>query len=218
MDLSKAFDKVKHQLLISELYNCGVQGKALTWLASYLSCRKQRVTARNSNLSPTKSCQCGVPQGSVLGPLLFVLYTRHVPGLLNSTGVRCQVYADDIMLHTSSRDVDEISTRLTNAVSTLSKWLHSMGLILNSSKTQVLCITASRFVTPELAVCCDGERLMQTSSAKYLGVIIDEHLNCSLYVDRIHAKVSSKLNAFWIARHCMTLNIAKLFFNVCYFK
>ena len=98
VDLSEAFDRMQHQQLVNILAGVGVEGTALDWFVSYLSDRRQQVKSGIS-LGEVKVCSRGVPQGSVLGPLLFTLYTRHFPALLT---IQCVMFADDILLFFSS--------------------------------------------------------------------------------------------------------------------
>ena len=98
IDMAKAFDKVVHQLLINDVRDCGVSKDALKWIISYLSDRVQLVVVSGEPPSTYSDCTCGVPQGSVLGPLLFTVYPKDVLHQLHLLGVTCQMYADDILI------------------------------------------------------------------------------------------------------------------------
>ena len=204
--MSKAFDKVRHQTLLEDLQDLGIQSTVLHWFSDYLSGRSQRVVV-SGNMSASVNCSCGVPQGSVLGPVLFSLYTRLVPTLSRSS--HTQVFADDIMIDYSSTSVCNIDHHLSEAVSTQATWLRNRGLILNEQKTQVLAIPASSRHQVKLNVTCNSVPLTQTESAKSLGVVIDEKLTCSNHVSNIVRKVSGKLVSLWKIRQTITEGVMK---------
>ena len=133
VDLSKAFDRVKHQALIDLLSGIGICGTVLKWFANYLSDRQQRVRIRVGNrFSSQSTCSRGVPQGSVLAPLLFTLYVRDLPSCVD---VKVLMFADDILLFFSGFSIPEIACCLTNAVTSLDSWLTTRGLqIINEHR------------------------------------------------------------------------------------
>ena len=141
VDLSKAFDRVKHQALIDLLLGIGICDTGLKWFANYLSDRQQRVRVGN-RFSSQSACSRGVPQGSVLGPLLFTLYVRDLPSCVD---VKVLMFADDILLFYSGFSIPEIACRLTNAVTSLDSWLTTRGLQINIEKTQAM------FVLPKVS-------------------------------------------------------------------
>ena len=136
VDLSKAFDRVQHQQLVNILAGVGVKGTALDWFVSYLSDRRQQVKSGIS-LGEVKVCSRGVPQGSVLGPLLFTLYTRHLPALLT---IQCVMFADDILLFFSSPSQQNCARVLSSALSDLSVLVDDLGLQINVKKTQAMFV------------------------------------------------------------------------------
>ena len=137
VDLSKAFDRVQHQQLVNILAGVGVEGTALDWFVSYLSDRRQQVKSGIS-LGEMKVCSRGVPQGSVLGPLLFTLYIRHLPALLT---IQCVMFADDILLFFSSPSQQNCARVLSSALSDLSVLVDDLGLQINVKKnTSNVCL------------------------------------------------------------------------------
>ena len=212
VDMSKAFDKVIHQRLIADLHQCGLSGAVLSWFISYLSDRVQRVVIPTFAPTQYQPCTCGVPQGSVLGPLLFSLYTREVPLVMSSLHVHCQMYADDIMLDYSSRDPTQIESKLSLASSSLADHLRTRGLILNAQKTQVMAVP-SWGAPISLRITCNDVVLEQTRSATYLGFQLDDRLSGSAQVQAVRKKVWSKLAALWRARPFLTRSLASLYYQ-----
>eukprot|EP00117_Sycon_ciliatum_P031630 scpid88133/ scgid1983/ Putative uncharacterized transposon-derived protein ZK1236.4 len=204
VDMSKAFDKVQHGTLIRDLFSIGVGGSALNWLADYLSDRQQRVVIGNQH-SKVFQPSSGVPQGSVLGPLLFVLYVRGVAAEVQPYGVRTVQFADDIMLYISSRDKHQLERNMSSAVTHLARWLASRNLVLNESKTQILFIPAHRSVNPRVSVMCSGVQLAQVESAKYLGVHMDQDLKWTTMVNQIAKRAACKIAVLFRNRRCMPL-------------
>jgi len=137
LDLSAAFDTVNHTILLQRLEKCvGVTGKALQWIASYLSDRKQRVRVED-NLSEPATMKCGVPQGSVLGPYLFNIYTLPVGDIICAHGLAYHIYADDKQTYISFKpeNSDASISRLNACIVELREWLKNNFLKLNDEKS-----------------------------------------------------------------------------------
>ena len=211
VDMSKAFDKVRHQLMIQDLFALGVSSTVLRWFASYFTDRRQRVVLASGQCSGLTACECGVPQGSVLGPLLFSLYTMDVHSV--TSPAHSQLFADDILLDTASRSVATLNQVLSVAVSNLADYLHGKGLVLNPDKTQVLAIEASRRSTLELNVNCNGTPLTQTTTARFLGLQIDSCLRWDAQVSSIVRKTSQKLTTLRTIRPSLSERQSLLFYS-----
>ena len=161
VDLSKAFDRVKHQALIDLLSGIGICDTVLKWFANYLSDRQQRVRVGN-RFSSQSACSRGVPQGSVLGPLLFTLYVRDLPSCVD---VKVLMFADDILLFFSGFSIPEIACRLTNAVTSLDSWLTTRGLQMNIGKTQAMFVLPRGLnIPPDTVVMCNSRPLQLVTS------------------------------------------------------
>ena len=135
----------------------------------------------------------GVPQGSVLGPLLFTLYTRHLPALLT---IQCVMFADDILLFFSSPSQQNCARVLSSALSDLSVLVDDLGLQINVKKTQAMFVLPRAISrTDDVLVYCHGRALETVASYKYLGVFLDSELSWRHHIDHVLRKVSRKIFA-----------------------
>ena len=132
MDLSKAFDTIDHHILIQKLKYYGVRGNALNWFISYLSDRKQYVVV-NGVKSTTQCSTCGVPQGSVLGPLLFLIYINDIAN--SSNIVTFSLFADDTCGTLSNKNINTLISSFNKEIENISNWSKSNKLSLNLTKT-----------------------------------------------------------------------------------
>jgi retron-type reverse transcriptase len=137
LDLSKAFDSISHSNLLMKLDHYGVRGISLKWVKSYLSNRKQ-YTEVNKGKSTTLSVEYGVPQGSVLGPLLFLVIINDLNKCLLNTN--CIMYADETTVYNSGANLDNIFQKMNNDLEILEQWFISNKLSLNINKTFLYCI------------------------------------------------------------------------------
>ena len=187
LDLSAAFDTVDHQLLINDFSDCGVEGAALNLLESYLSDREQCVAIGESRSDPT-TLLYGVPQGSVLGPVLFTVYTGTLAFLLNAHGVEYHFYADDTQVYISVGNIDEAKHKISSLLSDLKIWMTRRKLRLNDGKTEIIVIRGNLrnvFVEDFGEVDFGDIRLVPHDSAKNLGVVLDSTLSFRAHVDSI---------------------------------
>ena len=203
IDMSKAFDRVLHPRLLSVLHSLGIGGTSLTWFSSYLSDRQQRIKV-GSILSTHTDCTRGVPQGSVLGPLLFLLYTKDI-GQVIPAGVVHQEFADDLELDYTHRDPQIVATMLSSAVSAVEDWLAGIGLLVNRSKTQVMFVTPRRAAPVEHVVSCHTEKLTTVSAVKYLGLHMDNDFSWTTHIDYLAQKCRSATACLWRHKNSLTL-------------
>ena len=195
IDLKKAFDTIDHEILLSKLELYGFNGASLNLFRDYLSDRTQ-VTVINNVNSDTSRIRCGVPQGSILGPLLFLLYINDLPNCNLRSDVR--MYADDTNLTFASTDPEELFSSLTHDLSNLKQWLDSNRLSLNVLKTKCL-FTGTRhkisLLPSEPHICLDGHFIERVNSYKCLGVHVDEKLSWEAHISEIVSKVAKVLAA-----------------------
>ena len=140
IDLKKAFDTVNHKILLTKMEHYGVRGVTLDWFASYLTGRKQFVYL-NGESSELKDVSCGVPQGSVLGPLLFLMYINVLPNV--SDKLNFYLFADDTNIYYESKDLQNLEHVMNNELKHLSLWLKVNRLALNINKTNFLIFHSS---------------------------------------------------------------------------
>ena len=190
MDLSKAFDCVQHKLLLEKLEALGIRGNVLSWFESYLTNRRQfvEVCGTKSSLLDIKA---GVPQGSVLGPLLFLIYINDLPAKVELGHI--VLFADDANLITSAKSCEELETMTFIELANIQQWFQENGLILNTSKTSYVLFRNRNKPDIDPTVTMGGEVLERADSAMFLGIGVDEHLTWSSHVDRLCGKLSSTI-------------------------
>ena len=184
LDLSAAFDTINHDLLLRKLKNSyGIKGEVLAWLKSYLSDRRFKVKVKNSSSSGC-TLEIGVPQGSILGPLLFILYTRDLEPIVTKYGFTIHFYADDTQVyfsfdvHSSNPDL----TLIKQCFSEIKQWMAMNYLKLNDGKTEFLDI--GYYVSPIASLDLGEVSIEPVDKAKNLGFIFDHRMNLN---DQINA-------------------------------
>ena len=197
LDFSKAFDNVDHDILLCKLSHYGIRGNALKWIESYLSNRKQFVTY-NGVSSVSKAIVCGVPQGSVLGPLLFLIYINDLCAVCkNTTPI---LFADDTNLFSSGTDLQLLESQINEDLVQISLWLKVNKLSLNIKKTHYMVFTRSKIRNIQLAINIDDESIDEVRSTKFLGVVIDNKLNWKDHIMHIAGKISRGIGMIIKAR------------------
>ena len=215
LDLSSAFDCVSHSILLNRLHDdFGLTGLPLTWLHSYLSGRSQSVMW-NGVVSPSTTMFLGVPQGSVLGPLLFSAYVSPISRLFHSFGVIYHAYADDTSFIISVDPLNPPVTLLNTVSTAVSNWFLFNDLQLNPTKSEILLVGTQdrrRRVTPLLAsgLSVAGSPLSLSSSSKLLGVTFDSALNFDSHVSEICRTANFHLRALAHIRHYLNVPLANL--------
>ena len=207
IDFSKAFDTVPHDILIKKLYLYGIKNKNLDWIKNYLNTRKQK-TILNNTTSSLADITVGVPQGSVLGPLLFLVYIND----LNEVLEKCIsfLYADDTVLVTSAPDYISAHRDMQHDLDNIANWCKSNKLTLNISKTKSMLLGSKHRVrkTRHHPLHINNVSLDYVLSYKYLGITIDQSLNFNLHMNQLVKTISYKLFLLQKLRTYITCNAA----------
>ena len=192
IDLSKAFDTLNHSTLLSKLEHYGIRGISLLWFKDYLTNRKQCVSF-NGAVSRMKPITCGVPQGSILGPLLFILYVNDIVNCSNL--LYFILFADDTNIFFSHKCYKDLMLIVNTELVKLSEWFRANRLSLNIAKTNYIlfgtrrkCLTDANF-----SISINGNIIERVTSTKFLGVYIDEDLNWKHHTAEIAKKNSKSL-------------------------
>ena len=196
IDLKKAFDTVDHQILLRKLELYGIKGQALTLLKSYLTNRNQKCQIKNS-FSSERQIKCGVPQGSILGPLFFLLYINDLPHCLNKTKPR--MFADDTNLTASANSLTDLEAAANSDLENLRKWLIANRLSLNVAKTEFMLIGSKPMIknisVSHPNVFIENKQIKQVNECKTLGVTIDKHLSWKSNTEKICKNVTAGISA-----------------------
>ena len=206
LDLQKAFDCVDHGILLDKLGKMGVA--SVDWFRSYLSDRRQCVMV-DGVLSEFRAVSCGVPQGSILGPILFLCYVNDM-----SISLRCHLslYADDSTLVASGRDAAELGRYLSEQLARCKDWMVDNRLSLHLGKTDCILIGSRRRLQNEedFRVLCDGLEVKRVSNVRYLGVMLDEEFKGKVQAMSVVKKVASRLGFLYRGASLLDLNARRV--------
>ena len=187
LDLKKAFDTVNHRILISKLRKYGIRGHILQWFESYLKNRKQFVQIKNFK-SQIKSPTCGVPQGSILGPLLFILY---INDLANVSDVLFPIlFADDTSVYIEADKESDLIKTLNEELAKLNIWLNANKLTINIAKSHYMVFHRGRRKSNICSPILNNVSLERVQCTKFLGIIIDDGLKWTNHISYIKNKIA----------------------------
>ena len=212
IDLRKAFDTVDHAILLKKIEKMGIKENLFSWCVNYLSNRKQR-TLVNGIDSDYLDITCGVPQGSVLGPLFFLIYVNDIVNRIGKDNI--QLYADDTVIFLEGNDYLQIQDDLQNLLNIFSYWCNENKLSINADKTKMVCFGTKQRVkkTRNIKVTLLNTLIQQVPSYKYLGVTLDSSLNFNLQIQQTINKVSHKLYVLSKIRQFLTVKSAVLIYK-----
>lgn len=192
LDISKCFDTIDHELLIKKFEYYGVSGNELRWFKSYMT-NRSHVVHCHGETSDKLFVKTGVPQGSVLGPIMFLLFINDISQSIVDAFIN--MFADDAALYVTGSDFNEVKTSLQKNVNNVHGWYTTNRLALNVPKTNVMLITNSNRLNDnrKLDICIEEQLLEQVKSSCYLGVHVDENLTWNVHVRNLTRVLSYKL-------------------------
>ena len=212
-DLSKAFDTLSHDLLLSKLQNMGFGYSSITWLQSYLSNRTQQV-----KLGPIKSSiettEAGVPQGSILGPILFITFTADFH--LSFPNCSITSYADDTQILVSGKTKKDLKQKIEDTITTAQSWYTKNSLKINPTKTEIMVFNSKESTQPtSFTVTEDGnsKQILSKKKMKILGVVLDERLTWRDHVKHVKSKASRTIRNLARTTHVLPLKSRKTLYD-----
>ena len=215
LDLSKAFDTLDPKILIKKLEKYGLRGVVLNWFESYLMNRQLRVKCEVAKENKTQysnlyDVEYGAPQGSCLGPLLFLLFTNDL--YLNIEHCSAILFADDTTLYKSHRNIRYLKWCIEQDLKTISDWFRANKLTLNLEKTEYMFFGARPIkVKPTLEI--DNVTLRPVESVKFLGLWLDQNLNWDTHVNKLIAKIKRNMHLLRTPKHLFNKKTLKLIYH-----
>lgn len=208
LDLSKAFDTIDHNILINKLQCYGIRGNACNWFKSYLNNRRQYVSYNKAD-SKYMTITCGVPQGSILGPLLFILYINdieNVSDILNPI-----LFADDTSLFHAHTCFNTLIEEVNIEIQKISTWFHTNKLSLNTKKSNFIIFTpkGKKYNINSALIQVDGNKIKHVKFTKFLGIFIDEHLSWTTHIDNLSKQVARNVGMLNKLKHFLPMYIMR---------
>ena len=208
LDLQKAFDTVDHGILLMKLESLGLSKDVTRWFQSYLSDRQQLVDVSGYKSSYAR-ISCGVPQGSILGPLLFLIYVNDMSGAVTN---KLLLYADDSAILVADKNVSNIETVLQRELKVVHEWLIDNKLSLHLGKTEsILFGSRPRLkAQSDWNISCEGTSIEAKDNVKYLGAVLDQCMSGENMVTSIIQKANARLKFLYRKQRFFNFETKKL--------
>ena len=214
LDLSKAFDLVPHDILLSKLLQFHCSNSSIRWFQSYLKNRKQTVVV-DFKTSTSKLVKSGVPQGSILGPLLFKLFINDLPDSVYNS--EADLYADDCTLTATGNSVAVLEIKLNKDLQNIASWCQANKMHINPSKSTCMILSTRQkrktLLKNNLTLHINNEKLTNVQSHKLLGLVIDSNLTWKEHADHVLKKVNKNIFIFKKIKRFLAPNSRHLFCN-----
>ena len=214
LDLSKAFDSLAHELILEKLLQKDVDGTVAKWVKSYLQNRKQCVKLENI-LSEEEYVKSGVPQGSILGPLLFIICTDDLAEVMKD--YETFTYADDTQIIVTGNNKSEVEKNLTNAVKKANAFYNKNSLLNNIGKTEIMLFQTKRKIQPPIQIIVkegvETKILKGQDSLKILGIKIDKNLNWNKHISYIKKRATNSIRNLHRVNHLLPLKQKRILYN-----
>jgi len=219
LDFSKAFDTVNHQILIHKLEKYGIRGVPLLWFKNYLQNRKQFVALGNIE-SDQQTITCGIPQGSVLGPLLFLIYINDLPQSTNL--LQFKIFADDTNLFASAKNLTSLADIVNQELVKVKVWCDTNKLSINTSKTNYMIVKSARKRDGQINIKIPTDynseiSIERKNCIKYLGVMIDDSISWKQHISFVCSRISRNTGIIAKLRHFLSVNqLKQIYYNLIY--
>ena len=204
IDLRKAFDTVNHSILLKKMEHYDIRVIALNWFTSYLSDRKQYVSV-NGHTSEYLNISCGVPQGSVLGPLLFLICINDLPNVTRH--LRFYLFADDTNIYFEAKDLETLQKIMNRELRHVKKWLEANKLALNIENTNfVVFRSLAKKLSEPIILKFGRKKITCANHVKFLGVLLDETLSWRSHLVELSRKLARSVGIFYKLKHYVPLD------------
>ena len=203
LDLSKAFDTLEHDMLLSKMKIYGIRGKANSWFKSYLNNRSLKAKC-NKTSSEQYNVEYGTPQGSCLGPLLFIIFCNDLH--LHLTYLSCIQFADDTTLYCSEKDIRLLESNFMHDLTAVSDWFRANKLTLNAGKSVCMLFQPKGEQPKKIKIELDDVTITNSKFTKFLGLWIDDKLDWHIHLSKLQTKLNQSLGLLNRAKKMLNLN------------